>query len=542
MTNHLRTRIFASIALAAAVALATDAAALQWALVARSGQEVPDPWIPSHFTWFTLASKLGPGGRVVFGIPPPTLIGSGQGGVYAWTHEEGLTALAVYRTKPDADFSNATRVVQSDDGDIALLAELVLDAASACGGGIRLVGPPAFYGRVGIGLARVAQWGDPAPGAPEGWVFHDFSDAILGASHSLFYAGLSPDACGYGANPALFRSDEAGTTTLVARRGMQAPGAPDGTTIDWVFPGAAIADDGRVALLAFLSTLTAFTPYAIYGFDLDDVLAPLVMPGTPAAMAGGAVFEALGAPVSNGAGNLAFYAILDDGLIAFPDASLRGLWVPDGTGGVVELFRVGDAVPGAPPGSVFADPETWAPSILVPEGLRINASGEVAFMQEIEAPSEVRRNGVFGPDGGGAITLRMQTGDPAPSIAGATISSLELLGFSDDRRIAVGAHLTAPGIEAYRNHALYLIEANGDATLLYRDGDLFEFEARQMRPTSLLVASFDRPLSHVALELGANDGQEAVFRSTVPEPSAAMLAAAVWVSLVSRWLLHERSS
>ncbi len=542
MTSRRRPKISVSVALAAAVALATDAAALPWALVARSGQEAPGLWVPALFQEFTLASKLGSGGRVVFGIPSPTLLPGFQAGVYVWTQAGGLTVLAAHGTTPDAEFSDATRVVQGDDGDTALLAELVPDAGPACGGGIRFVGPPALYGRVGTELARVAQWGDPAPGAPDGWVFHDFSDAILGASHSIFHAGLSLDSCDDGADPALFRFDEAGTMTLVARSGMQAPGAPDGTTIDLVLPGAAIADDGDVAVLASLSTLTAFTPYAIYGFDSADVLAPLVMTGSPTAMADGAVFEALGAPVSNGAGDLAFYAILDDGLIGFPDASLRGLWVPDGAGGVIELVRVGDAVPGAPPGSVFADPETWAPSILVPEGLRINASGEVAFVQEIKTSFELREHGIFGPDGSGAIALRMQTGDPAPSIDGATISSLELLGFGDDRRIAVAARLTGPGMEVYNNHALYLIEADGNATLLHRDGDLIEVEAGQMWSTYLHVASFDRALEHVAVEVGSGDGREAVLISTLPEPSEAMLAAAVWVSLVSLWLLHERSS
>ena len=536
------TTIFASVALFAAVALATDAAALPWALVARSGQEAPGLWVPANFTEFTLASKLGPGGRVVFGIPAPGSLPPGQAGVYGWTSAGGLSLLAAYSTTPDAEFASATRVVQGDDGDVALLAELRPKPVPLCGQGIPLVGPPVLYGRVGTALARVALWNDPAPGAPEGWVFHDFADAILGASHSIFYAGTSPDACSEGADPTLFRFDEAGTTTLVVRHGMEAPGAVAGTTIDQVLPGAAIADDGTVAVLASLSTLTAFTPHAIYGFDADAVLAPLVMTGSPTVMAGGASFEALGAPVSNGAGDLAFYAILDDALIDFPDPSLRGLWVPDGAGSVVELFRAGDAVPGAPAGAVFADLRPFIPSILDPEGLRINASGEVAFVQSIEVAPELYERGIFGPDGSGAVALRMQTGDPAPSIAGATVSSLALLGFSDDRRIAVAADLNGPTVDASNDRALYLLDPSGVATLLHRNGDLFEFGASQMRPTYLRVASFDRGLSHVAVELGSNDGREAVFISPLPEPSASMLATTVWASLLTRWFLHKRSS
>ncbi len=542
MKSRCMTRIVASVALFAAVALATDAAALPWTLVARSGQVAPGLGVPAKFSEFTLASKLGPGGRVVFGIPTPGLLPPGQAGVYGWTSAGGLSLLAAYSTTPDAEFAGAAGVVQGDDGDVALLAQLIPNAAPPCGGGIRFVGPPVLYGRVGTALARIALWNDPAPGLPEGWVFHDFADAILGASHSIFYAGTSPDACSEGADSTLFRFDEAGMTTLVVRHGMEAPGAAAATTINQVLPGAAIADDGTVAVLASLSTLTAFTPYAIYGFDSDAVLAPLVMTGTPTAMAGGAIFEALGAPVSNGAGDLAFYAILDDALIGFPDPSLRGLWVPDGASGVVELFRAGDAVPGAPAGTVFADLRPFSPSILDPEGLRVNASGEVAFEQWIEVAPELYERGIFGPDGSDAIALRMQTGDPAPSIAGATVSSLALLGFGDDRRIAVAVDLTGPTVDISNNRALYLVDPSGVATLLHRNGDLFEFGASQMRPTYLRVASFDRGLSHVAVELGSNDGQEAVFISALPEPSESMLAATVWVSLLTRLFLRKRSS
>ncbi len=542
MMSRTAATTLASFALASALALASDAATLPWELVARSGDEAPGLSRPAHFSEFTLAANLGPGGRVVFGIPAPSVIASGEGGVYAWTHDDGLTLLAAFGTTPDAEFLHAARVVQGDDGDIALLAVLSPNAALSCGEGIAIFGPPALYSRVGTELARVATAGDAAPGALDAWVFANFADAIVGATHSLFYAGLAPDACDVGAATTLFRVDQAGTATLIARRGMPAPGAAGGTTIEHVLPGAALADDGRAAFLAKLSSLTAFPLQAIYGFDLLNVLAPLVVTGSPTAMAGDAIFDALGAPVSNGAGELAFFAILDDGLNDFPDASLRGLWVPDGSGGNIEVFRAGDTVPGGPMGSVFADLHTWLPSILVPDDLRINASGEVAFADWIEVTPGLFARGVFGPNRSGTITLRMQTGNPAPSIAGATLSSLQVLGFSDDRRIAVLATLIGPGVEPPISRALYLIEADGAATLLHNYGDLFEFGAGQLMPTVLHVASFDRELSHVALELRAFVGIEAVFTSTLPEPSASMLAATVWLSLVSRWPLHQRSS
>jgi hypothetical protein len=193
----------------------------------------------------------------------------------------------------------------------------------------------------GAELELVAIAGQSAPGTDQ--TFRQLGDAKINAAGSVVFSaalvdpnlvvfpptGVWTDAGGNGIRP-------------VTLQGRPAPGAPPGFLFKpnlVAFPF--ISDSGKIAVWQTVSDGAEFRP-GIWE-DLGDGARLVALMGAPAPDAqSGTVFDWVGVPALNEAGQLVFEAGLTQGLGGVTDANDGGVWAQD-RGGVLRLvLREGD--------------------------------------------------------------------------------------------------------------------------------------------------------------------------------------------------------
>jgi hypothetical protein len=193
----------------------------------------------------------------------------------------------------------------------------------------------------GAELEPVAIAGQPAPGTDQ--VFRHLGDAKINATGSVVFSaalvdpnlvvfppvGVWTDAGGNGIRP-------------VTLQGRPAPGAPPGFLFKpnlAAFPF--ISDSGKIAVWQTVSDGVEFRP-GIWE-DLGDGARLVALAGAPAPDTEvGAVFDWVGVPALNEAGQLVFEAGLTQGLGGVTDANDGGVWAQDRDGVLRLVLREGD--------------------------------------------------------------------------------------------------------------------------------------------------------------------------------------------------------
>jgi hypothetical protein len=249
-------------------------------------------------------------------------------------------------------------------------------------------------------LSLVARTGSQAPGAPSGVnfridpAFELFSPVLNGAGQTAFYGGLTDGNVG-------LWSEGSGGLNLVARSGVQAPGAPAGVN------------------LSFAAGLSPF--------HLDW-------------------------PKLNNSGQTAFVGALTGAGVN--STNNWGVW-SNGSGSLELVARAGDQVPGAPAGVIYGV-STYSPFPTFVGGL--NDAGDIALWANL-AGTGVIGNQNFGvwSGGSGNLTLVVRSGDHAPGTPSGTnyLSPLAFFGSNKAGKIALGASLTGSGVDSTNNLGLW---------------------------------------------------------------------------------------
>ncbi|HEY3395217.1 MAG TPA: choice-of-anchor tandem repeat NxxGxxAF-containing protein [Lacipirellulaceae bacterium] len=148
-------------------------------------------------------------------------------------------------------------------------------------------------------LALVARQWRQAPGAPTGVNFHDFDTPVLNAAGQIaFHAWL---ASGRGV-----WSGSANNLRVVAQSGDQPPGVSDGRVFG-SFGDVRLNSEGEIAFRASLSGVDGTGIWSERAGELVLIARPgSPAPGTPS----GTVYDSVGTPVLNGAGQTTFGASL----------------------------------------------------------------------------------------------------------------------------------------------------------------------------------------------------------------------------------------
>ncbi len=259
----------------------------------------------------------------------------------------------------------------------------------------------------------VARTGSQAPDVPVGALFNTLdyfgpptSPALNNAGQFLYWGELRTGSGGVD-----FTNSE-GTwlnNTLLQRAGSQAPGTPQGTLFGIPF-GYAINDAGQVAIGAFLQQGAGGVDETNdTGLWLDNTLvarAGSSAPDTPT----GTVFNFVGFPSFNNAGQIAYWATLQTESGGVDDTNNSGIWL-DST----LLVRKGSHAPGTPEGTAI---EFFGNQML-------NEGGQIAFRAALRSGlggvDDTNEEGiwVYGPNGNAMLVVR-----EAGELAGRTIDEL----------------------------------------------------------------------------------------------------------------------
>ncbi len=267
--------------------------------------------------------------------------------------------------------------------------------------------------------ALVAREGDQAPGTPDGTIFRWFErPSIHSAGQTAFEASLQ------GADVDATNIDGiwcggAGSLSLVAREGDQAPGTPDGTTFDrlgWDV-GAILNSAGHVAFVGGLAgpgvhdaNDSGIWSGAVGSLSLV-ARAGDHAPDTPAEVN----FRYLDNPVLNSGGHTAFAASLSgEGVDTSND---DGFW-SDSSGTLALVAREGDQVPGMPEGVVF--------DRLGDQPL-LNSADQTVVYSRMKLGNQQVGSGIWVVDGAGTLRAVVRSGDQV-EVAPGDLRTLEDVG------------------------------------------------------------------------------------------------------------------
>lgn len=503
----------------AATVLAAPAVAIEWTLVAHDGQEPPgspgDAFYDLYedFPEFTSTGALRFVGRG--SIAPQRM------GVYEWTREGGLERIVAVDSLGPI-LGTPALIVQAALPDVALAGDAIEVMVP-----VRVQECPSRYS-VAIydplapaGSGVVLQPGAPAPGLGPGWTFlgsfgtfFSQSSTPVGApwvnahGERAFLAGAieSDPYCANAASAAyslaLFGPDSNGAPTLVAVDGQEPPNGPPGTALR-LGSVVALADDGEVFFGAFIAPSTHF----LYRWSAEAGLR-VVYEEEPGS---GTRDLALGAP-----GSLLF--------VRGP-ADAATLYRVDDANVVSALHAPGDDLPGLE--ADFVVRGVWS--------VAANRDGSFAFTAIAERPGVPGSSvmGAWAPRRSGELGLRLLQGDPAPALDGLTINEVSIVGVGNDGEIVVKARVTGSTIPiSEQAYAYYLSRDERNPELLIGPGTRFEYDGAQ-RTVSVDPLTYDARSGQLAVRVYDADGRYGIFAASVPEPGAALAAAAAIAMLAT---------
>jgi hypothetical protein len=343
---------------------------------------------------------------------------------------------------------------------------------------------------------------------------------------------------------------EASTTSTFSVPGSQAvfgPGAGErsnalvllgdaiaGGTIQTFETRAQRVDDaGRVILGARLDTGGPAWLQAVLLTTPDGGLEARIVEGDPAPGIPNAVFaadfrNAFTSYRSNVVGQVAVAASVR--VDAQHDG---GIWILEPGGGGALLLRNRDPISGTTPSQSIVS--------LQSAQISFNDVGQVAFLTSVEDPAPVYRKAVVGPTSDGDFALLATAGQPAFGISGGvTYQDFRRPTLNDRGETAFLATLSGiPGVPL--GAAIYLADTAGALTLVVGSGSELEVapgDARTVTTVNFPDGDFAargqsglNDSGQVAFLAGFDDGSSGIFVTTVPEPSAPVLATCALVAV-----------
>lgn len=301
-----------------------------------------------------------------------------------------------------------------------------------------------------MSLVAYEQWA--APGTPAGAEYYTFGNPNLNdAGHVSFSANLTGPGVTAATQLTLYGQDVTGVH-LVARAGMQAPGAPAGVVLTGPFTADNFNNRGH---LTFASTLTGGTvPSGFFTQNLGDLravaLAGQQAPGMPA---GFRFASGHATSVMNSPGTIAFFHRATNGTPQTRD----GMWV-DRAGTLSLIGGQGLPAPGTGPGVTFSQFDGQ---------MGINDAGTIVFSSWVTGTGVDSNNSrAIWIDRGQGTELLFRTGMNAPG-TGSVFSSLETPRVGSGGNITFAASLAGFGLEGV---SLWESSASGQARIVARQG------------------------------------------------------------------------
>ncbi len=260
--------------------------------------------------------------------------------------------------------------------------------ANLTGSGVDSTNSRGVWSEGSGSLALVARSGSQAPGMSSGVNYsnsNSFSSILNNAGQTAFRASLTDGSNGTW-------SGGSGSLTLVARTGSQAPGTASGVNYGaFATLRPLLNDAGQTAFQAILTGSGVDSTNEIGTWSEGSGSLALVArtgsqaPGTPSGVyfSGDATVTALGSPVLNDAGQVAFEAGLTGSGV--DNSNFQGIW-SERSGSLALVARTGSQAPGMPSGVNF--------SYLDFAGPALNNAGQTAFVAKFTDGAKA-----FGPSG-----------------------------------------------------------------------------------------------------------------------------------------------
>ena len=294
-----------------------------------------------------------------------------------------------------------------------------------------------------IDLQVVAVTGGPAPGASG--VLAAVGPPRVNAQGQAALTGGITTVVGLESDGAVFRWNGSGLD-LVARQGDAVPGVSGAVFSE--FAEGSIDESGRVVFVATLWR-DGLPSEGIFEWD-GASLVPLVIRGDQ--VSGSPPFVTLGVP------NLA-----DAGHAVFGANGYDGYWALAPNGDVVTVIQAGDPAPGLPG-------VTLESTLPPPEDALVNDAGDVAFSARVwDGTLESLRQGVWGPDGAGGVTLLGVASNAAPGAPGTVFRSMEAVDLGNGGEVAFIGRLYG-AVTEFDDAGIWRSDA-GATALLVRAGD-----------------------------------------------------------------------
>ncbi len=207
----------------------------------------------------------------------------------------------------------------------------------------------------GAGLALIARSGNAAPGTGAGVKFSIFEKPVLNnAGQMAFFGSLTGTGVTTFNNRGIWSEGGGSGLALVARGGNAAPGTDAGVNFIGFFDPV-INDLGQIAFRGIVTGtgVTSSNDYGIWSQGGGSGLSLIAREGDAAPGTGpGVSFSFLNDPVFNGAGQIAFRGNITGTGVS--SSNNVGIWSESGGGGLALIAREGDAAPGTGPGVDFS--------------------------------------------------------------------------------------------------------------------------------------------------------------------------------------------
>jgi hypothetical protein len=372
----------------------------------------------------------------------------------------------------------------------------------------------------------VARGGDAAPGVGAGVSYVSFAYERLNDTGQVAYtAALSGTGVTSANNEALYAGD-AGSPTLVARKGDAAPEVPAGVKYS-ILAGPQLAAGGQVAYRVVLTGtgVTSANNAAIYSGDVTNPQL-VARKGNPAAGApSGTRYSALGTPVLNNLGQISYLAWLG------------GTGVTSANDGVVYagspatpqiVAREGSPAPGTAPGVSYAEFSAQIPSNIA----KLSDAGHITYTALLEGPDVTGFND-FALYAGEFANPRLiaREGDEAPGTGpGVTYRFGGDVTINDAGQVAYSFFLSGTDVTSVNDRGVFAFDPVLGNMLIAREGDLFDVGGGDVRTIADggVALGFQQaggaPLTgladdgRVAFRLRFTDGTSGVFTAVIPEP------------------------
>ena len=267
------------------------------------------------------------------------------------------------QTGPGVVFNGLQDPVINSQGQVAFDGRLMGTGVTPENGG-------GIWAEQDGGLTKHARWGEQAPGTNPGVSYWATGQPVQNSSGRIsIYSGIQGpgvDNVTNSNNVCLF-SDGSGAASLLARRGLPAPGTSMGVNFS-LFGSPLLNDAGQNAFYCVLSGtgINSNNDDCIFS-NAGGALGLVARDGDPApGTEMNTVFSSIRAPTFNGLGQVAFHSNLSGPMITGFNG--RAIWV-GGVGTLNPAVRAGQPAPGIVPAANFI-------TFLSPD---INNAGDIAF-------------------------------------------------------------------------------------------------------------------------------------------------------------------